>query len=125
VSATRAARAKRRDPLLWWTVGPGLAYLITFFALPMALVAVVSVLEADPAGGVLPALSLSAYARALDPLYLGVLGRSAWLAALTTVISLAAAYPTAWAIRAAPTRWRGPLLSLRLLGPCQVLLDGR
>ena len=110
MSEARATRAQ--GPLLWWTVGPGLAYLITFFAAPMALVALVSVLEADPAGGVRPALSLSAYARALDPLYLGVLLRSAGLAALTTVISLAAAYPTAWAIRAAPTRWRGPLLAL-------------
>jgi spermidine/putrescine transport system permease protein len=110
--STAAPRPRARDPLLWWTVAPGLAYLIVFFALPLALVALVSVLEADPAGGVRPALSLSAYARALDPLYLSVLGRSAWLALVTTVLSLALAYPTAWAIRAAPARWRGPLLAL-------------
>jgi spermidine/putrescine transport system permease protein len=94
------------------TMGRAAMEVTLMVAAPMLLVALVSVLEADPAGGVRPALSLSAYARALDPLYLGVLGRSAWLAALTTVISLAAAYPTAWAIRAAPARWRGPLLAL-------------
>jgi spermidine/putrescine transport system permease protein len=105
-------RTRNRDPLLWWTVGPGLAYLIVFFAAPMLLVGVVSVLAADPAGGVRPALSLGAYARALDPLYLGVLLRSAWLALLTTLISLALAYPAAWAIRAAAPRWRGLLLAL-------------
>ena len=108
----RSVPRRVRDPILPWTVGPGLLYLLTFFALPMVLVAVVSLLRADPAGGVRPALTLSAYARAFDPLYLGVFGHSAWLALLTTLISIAVAYPAAWAIRGASERWRGPLLAL-------------
>ena len=101
-----------RDWLLAWTAAPGLLYLGVFFVVPMLLVAVFSVLQAAPDGGVRVALTLDNYRRALDPLYLAVLARSAWLALLTTGLSLALAYPTAWAIRAGSPRRRGLLLAL-------------
>jgi spermidine/putrescine transport system permease protein len=65
----------------------------------MAIIFVWSFAEADAGGGVRRALTLGAYARALDPIYLGVLARSAFLAALTTGIALVVGYPVAWAIR--------------------------
>ena len=101
-----------RDWLLAWTAAPGLTYLGIFFLVPMLLVVVFSVLEGTPDGGVRPSLTLDNYRRALDPLYLRILARSAWLALLTTGVSLALAYPTAWAIRTGSPRRRGLLLAL-------------
>ena len=101
-----------RDWLLAWTAAPGLLYLGIFFVVPMLLVVVFSLLQSTPEGGVRASLTLDNYRRALDPLYLGVLGRSAWLALVTTGVSLALAYPTAWAIRTGSARRRGLLLAL-------------
>jgi spermidine/putrescine transport system permease protein len=108
--------AKRRvDAFLAWTAGPGTLYLAVFFVAPMLIVALFSVLEPTPGGGVRAALTLDNYRRALDPLYLSVLGRSAWLALLTTALALALAYPAAWAIRTAPPGRRGLLLALVII----------
>lgn len=97
------------------TAGPGTLYLLVFFVAPMLIVAAFSFLAASPGGDVTPSLTLANYRRALDPLYLAVLARSAWLALLTTLISLALAYPSAWAIRAAPPGRRGLLLALVII----------
>jgi spermidine/putrescine transport system permease protein len=82
---------------------------------PLLLVGLFSVLEPTPGGGVRAAFTLANYRRALDPLYLSVLGRSAWLALLTTALALVLAYPAAWAIRAAPPGRRGLLLALVII----------
>jgi spermidine/putrescine transport system permease protein len=103
------------DRFFLWTVGPGLVYLVAFFLAPMAIVAAFSVLRAGAEGGLGTTLSLDGYRRAMDPLYLAVLGRSALFALLTTVISLAVAFPAAWAIRAAPRRWQTVLLALMIV----------
>lgn len=112
MSGSEGVAQRRADRFLAGTAGPGTLYLLVLFVVPMAIVALFSVLEPSPGGGVRAALTLAHYRRALDPLYLGVLGRSAWLALLTTLISLALAYPAAWAIRAAPAGRRGVLLGL-------------
>lgn len=108
-------RDRRVDAFVGWTAGPGTLYLAVFFLAPMLLVALFSVLEASPGGGVRAAFTLAHYRRALDPLYLAVLGRSAWLALLTTALSLALAFPAAWAIRAASPARRGLLLALVII----------
>jgi spermidine/putrescine transport system permease protein len=106
---------RRLDRFLAWTAGPGTGYLGLFFVAPMLLVFLFSLLEGTPGGGVRLVFTLANYGRALDPLYLAVLGRSAWLALLTTGISLALAYPAAWAIRAAPPSRRGLWLALVII----------
>lgn len=103
---------RRHDRFLAWTAGPGAFYLAVFFVAPMLIVVALSALQTTPAGGVRAALTLEHYRRALDPLYVSVLARSAWLALITTALSLALAYPAAWAIRLAAPRWRGLLLAL-------------
>lgn len=75
--------------------GPGLLYLLLLFAAPLAIVAGYSFVGSDSDAG----LTLHNYARALDPLYLGVVMHSAWLALLTTSISLLIAYPCVLALR--------------------------
>jgi spermidine/putrescine transport system permease protein len=107
--------AAPKDRLLLWTAGPGILYLLVFFLLPMAIVAGFSLARGTPSGGVTPALTLDNYRRALDPLYLSVLGRSALLALLTTVVSLTLSFPAAWAIRGMQRRWRAALLALVIL----------
>ena len=109
------AARRRTDAFLAWTAGPGALYLAVFFVAPTLLVALFSLLVGSPGGGVTRAFTLANYARALDPLYLSVLGRSAWLALLTTALSLALAYPAAWAIRAARPGRRGLLLALVII----------
>ena len=107
-----AATRRRLDGFLAGTAGPGTLYLAVFFVAPMVVVALFSVLQGTAEGGVRAAPTAANYARALDPLYLSVLARSAWLALLTTALSLALAFPAAWAIRAAPPGRRGLLLAL-------------
>jgi spermidine/putrescine transport system permease protein len=109
------ARPRRADRIFLWTVGPGLVYLLAFFLAPMAIVAAFSFTTSTPSGEVGGPATLDGYRRALDPLYLSVLGRSTWLALITTAISLVIAFPAAWAVRAAPRRWQSLLLALVIL----------
>jgi spermidine/putrescine transport system permease protein len=97
------------------TVGPALVYLLLLFLAPLGLILLYSFAASDPAAGVRPAFTLENYRRALDPLYLAVLARSAWLALLTTAISLLLAYPAAWAIRSMPPRRQATMLALVVL----------
>ena len=88
-------------------LGPALAIIGVFMLLPIGIIAVYSVLEADPYGGVEPHLSAEAYLqfffeRDLDdslvfnPAYLVIFGRSFLLAAGATVVCLLIAFPVAF-----------------------------
>ncbi len=95
---------------------PGLALLLVLFYLPQLLMLLVSLGRRTAYGGVERALSLDNYLRALDPLYLTILGRSVLLATVTTVLCLAVGYPVAyWIARRARPRWRNTLLALVIL----------
>lgn len=55
----------------------------------------------------------SVWLRLFDPLYATIFGRSVAMAFATTLLTLLVGFPVAWAlVRAAPQRWRGPLLLL-------------
>jgi len=97
------------------TVGPGLAYLLAFFVAPLVVIVGFSFARADPGGGVRAAITMGNYIRALDPLNLMVLARSAGLALLTTLASLVLAYPVAWAVRQMPRNRRIFALSLLVI----------
>jgi len=95
---------------------PGLVLLGVLFYLPQLLMLGVSLGRRTAYGGVEHAFSLDNYLRALDPLYLTILGRSVVLAAVTTLLCLAVGYPVAyWLARRAPKRWRNALLILVIL----------
>ena len=95
---------------------PGLALLVLLFYLPQLLMLLVSLGRRTAYGGVERSFSLVNYLRAVEPLYLSILGRSLVLAAVTTVLCLLVAYPVAWWIaRRAPARWRNALLALVIL----------
>jgi spermidine/putrescine transport system permease protein len=98
----------------WGLAGPGVGWLLVFFAVPLALVAAFSVMPRGPYGGVEPGLTLEAYRRFLVPIYLSALGRTVLLALGCTALCLVLGFPVAYAISRSG-RWRTLLLVLVVL----------
>ena len=97
------ARSRRTAALL--LLLPCLLVLLALFVVPQALVFEASLGRRSAYGGVVHEWSASNYARALEPLYLGILARSLGLAAITTAACLALGLPVAyWLARKAPAR---------------------
>ena len=107
----------KRDPrVAILLLAPSLVLLVVLFYLPQLLLFVVSLGHRSAYGGVVRTLSLENYARALEPLYLGILWRSFGLAAFTTLACLALGFPFAWWLaRRVPVRSRSALLALVVL----------
>jgi spermidine/putrescine transport system permease protein len=104
----------RRQALL--LLLPCVVTLLLLFVLPQLLMLAASLGRRSAYGGVVRDLSLANYVRALEPLYLTILGRSFGLAFMTTALCLLIAYPVAyWIGVRAPARWRNVLLVLVIL----------
>jgi spermidine/putrescine transport system permease protein len=104
----------RRQALL--LVLPCLALIATLFVLPQLLMFLASLGRRSAYGGVVREWNLENYLRALEPLYLGILGRSFVLAGTTTVLSFLLAYPVAlWLGLQVREKWRNALLVLVIL----------
>lgn len=98
-------------------LGPGLSWLLVFFALPLALIFVVSLGQRDPFGGVdMSRPSLENYLRALEPTFLPTIWNSLRYATATTVLAIAIAYPMAYWISRYGGR-RKPLLLVLVMLP--------
>ena len=105
----------RHDRARAWTLlAPGPLWLLAFFVIPVLIMAGYSVMERGTYGGVEPGVTLESYSRFFDPLYLRILARTIWLAALTTLLCLLIGYPLAYAIAGAG-RWKHALLFLVVL----------
>jgi leucyl aminopeptidase len=91
----RPAPARRRSVALVF-LGPGLTYLVVLMLVPLALVLGYTFFRRGRFGGVVYEFTLDNLARLADPLYLGVVGQSAVLAAVTTGLALLLGYPTAY-----------------------------
>lgn len=95
------------SPVLW---------LLVFFIVPLAIVWLysfgrnVGLTEIDISG------TFANYARALEPLYLEIFGKSVAVAALTTLLCLIIGFPVALAITFAQPKWR-PWLLLAVMLP--------
>ena len=98
----------------WTLLAPGTLWLVLFFVVPVLIMAAYSVMQRGTYGGVEPGFTLEPYARFFDPLYLRILARTVWLAAITTLLCLAVGYPIAYAIAGAG-RWKHALLFLVVL----------
>ncbi|NBC33816.1 MAG: ABC transporter permease subunit [Alphaproteobacteria bacterium] len=106
----------KRNPLIFLLTSlPAAFWLLVFFLIPLAFVWVLSFGEVAGIVDIAITWTLSNYARALDPLYLGILWQSLWIAALTTVICLVVGFPLAMGISFAPSRWKSLLLLLIIL----------
>ncbi|TPW27430.1 ABC transporter permease [Pararhizobium mangrovi] len=114
----RSQRATSRVLL----IGPAFVVIVVLMVVPLALMAWISIQERDYAGGVVwGSLTPDAYVRFLfernldDTVslsfdYLRIIARSFWLSAMTTAISLAIGFPTAFFMATRPRRWRGVLV---------------
>jgi spermidine/putrescine transport system permease protein len=97
-------------------LAPLLAALLLLFVVPQLIMLEASFGRRSVYGLVVHDFTLLNYLRSFDPLYLGVLFRSLWLALVTTALCLLIGYPMAyWLGVAAPRRWRSALLVLVIL----------
>jgi spermidine/putrescine transport system permease protein len=108
--------ARRPQAALAGLLGPAAGWLLIFFLAPLLVVLLFSFGQRTTYGGIELGLSLSNYARALDPLYLKIYWRSLWLAVVTTALCLLISYPAAYciALKTAP-RWKNLLLVLSVI----------
>jgi spermidine/putrescine transport system permease protein len=83
-------------------LAPALLWLGAFLIVPMLLVAIVSVMQRDSLGNIVPDFSASNYIRFFEPLYLRIFAESLGLSLLTTVLCLLLGYPVAYFIAQAP-----------------------
>lgn len=91
-------------------LGPPLGWFVLFFAVPMGVVWAYSFGTNVGVAGIDISGTFANYARALEPLYLGILAKSLALAALATLICLVAGFPVALAISFASPRLKVALL---------------
>lgn len=110
----RADRRRARAGKLAF-LGPGLAYVTVFMAVPILLITIYSFLTRGRFGGVQWTFDLSSWAQLADPVYLSVIGNSLLIAGATTLLALLLGYPTAYAITRLPGRWRAFALVLVVL----------
>jgi spermidine/putrescine transport system permease protein len=95
---------------------PGMAWLIVFFAVPLGIIFVVSLGTRDQFGGVVfDTLGARGYLRALEPDFLPTVLNSLRYATLTTIFSIAIAYPVAYWISRHGGRRKVLLLVLVML----------
>lgn len=107
-------RDRTRDAVL---LLPGLGWLVVFFAVPLAIIFVVSLGTRDQYGGVaLDRLGLGSYLRALEPDFLPTIVNSFKYALATTVLAILIAYPIAYWISRYGGR-RKPLLLVLVMLP--------
>ncbi len=107
----------------WLVIGPPLAYLIVFFALPTLIMVLASFRTPGEFGGLAPLfeegrldLNLDSYARFFsESIYAEIFLKSVWYALFTTLFCLALAYPLAALIAKSPRRYRDLLLLLVIL----------
>lgn len=98
-----------------WLLLPALGWLALFLLLPCLLVLVYSFLERGAYGGIDYVFTWGNYQRALDPLYLEILLRSAKIAGLATLYAVLIGYPAAYAIARAPRQRQAVYLFLVML----------
>ena len=115
-STDNSAGAKRAPRTIGWLLlAPLLLWLAAFVVLPTAILFVYSFCQRDELGQVVFSFTGSNYTRLIDPIYLGIFGRSLWYAALTTGLCLLIGYPVAFFIGRAPPSRRSWLLLLVMI----------
>jgi spermidine/putrescine transport system permease protein len=98
-----------------WFLTPTSATLALLFAAPLLIVLAYSLLSRGTYGGVALPWSTESYRRIFDPLYLNIVWRSVWIAALSTFLCASLGFPLALYIARAPAKRRSLLLNLVML----------
>jgi spermidine/putrescine transport system permease protein len=87
-----------------WFLAPSWAVMLSLFLFPMLIILAYSLLTRGTYGGISMQWSVESYKRFADPIYLGILWRSFWIAGASTVISLLLGFPLALFISRAGKR---------------------
>jgi len=96
-------------------MGPGLGWLALFLVVPCGLILVLAFFQRGIYGGIDYIWTFENIERAIDPLYLRILWKSALIAGQATLLALLIGYPAAYAIARAGSRWQPTLLVLVML----------
>jgi spermidine/putrescine transport system permease protein len=110
----RLSLHRRRQLLPWIFLGPGLAWLVVFFAIPLVNQLNVSLQSGDPETGYVFNWAFSTYADAVRD-YHEQFVRSIGYAAAATVLDFAIAFPLAYFIAFKAGRWKNFMLLLIIL----------
>jgi len=78
-----------------WFLFPSWAVMLLFFLAPLAIICFYSALTRGPYGGFSMPWTFESYARIFDSLYLRILGRSFWIAGVSTLFCLLLGFPLA------------------------------
>jgi spermidine/putrescine transport system permease protein len=95
--------------------GPPVAWLLVFFLVPLSIIWAFSFGQNASLTRIAVDGSLANYAHAIRPLYLGIIIKSLWFAALTTALCLVVGFPVAVAISFSRPRTKAWLLLLIML----------
>jgi len=106
---------KRAKAIFATVLGPPLAWLLLFFLIPLAIVWVYSFGTNVGLTEIAFTGTFSNYARAIEPLYIGIFLKSVGVAGLTTLLCLIVGFPVALAITFAPDRLKAWLILLVML----------
>jgi spermidine/putrescine transport system permease protein len=110
----RLSLHRRRQLMPWIFLGPGLLWLIVFFAIPLANQLNVSLQTGDPETGYTFTWAFSTYTDALSA-YSEQFLRSIGYAAAATVLCFVIAFPLAYFIAFKAGRWKNLMLLLIVL----------
>ena len=106
---------KRAKAIFAVILGPPLAWLLLFFLIPLTIVWVYSFGTNVGLTEIAFTGTFSNYARAIEPLYVGIFLKSVGVAGLTTLLCLIIGFPVALAITFAPDRLKAWLILLVML----------
>src|SRR5436190_7028517 len=110
----RLSLHRRRQLLPWIFLGPGLAWLVVFFAIPLVNQLNVSLQTGDPETGYVFNWAFSTYADAIRDYHEQFI-RSIGYAATATVLDFVIAFPLAYFIAFKAGRWKNFMLLLIIL----------
>jgi spermidine/putrescine transport system permease protein len=99
----------------WMLLSPLLVWLMLFVVAPTLILLVYSFCQRDEFGDIEYSFTWENFRRAFQPLYLSILLRSTWYAALSTAICVIVGYPVAFFIGRASPRARNLLLLLVMI----------
>jgi spermidine/putrescine transport system permease protein len=94
---------------------PPVVWLVAFFLFPLGIIWAYSFGDNASLTRIAVDGTLANYAHAIRPLYLGIIGKSLWFAALTTLLCLVVGFPVAVAITFASEKTKAWLLLLIML----------
>ncbi|MBN2206580.1 MAG: ABC transporter permease [Candidatus Aminicenantes bacterium] len=104
--------ATRRPPREGLLTAPSFVWLTVLFALPTILVFAIALRNPDPDGGIGAGWTAANLGRLAGPGTAGILWRTLWISAATSLICTALAVPVGYVLARVGPRWRVRLLML-------------